>query len=231
MRPTHDAIDERLKPHVLNLWFSRFFTQHPLLADDCYRAGVGSDVAWDRMFLFGAVRTDRSKKLRGDCFGSGFEGQNIGEQITNGARAWANVKDVEELSGTDEATLQAYDALLAKWLGYRKLLLEQLSEKPLPEPPKPEPVKPPPTPIPLPPQEPAKPDESGSKPAKPDESGSKPAKPDESGSKPAKPGWKKTAAMVAGVLGGGMFLIKLFAPAYVVMALEFLQKILALIGG
>ena len=208
MRPTHDAIDERLKPHVLNLWFSRFFPQHPLLADDCYRACVGSDVAWDRMFLFGAVRTDRYKKLRGDWFGSGFEGQNIGEQITNGAIAWANAKDVEELSGTDEATLQAYDALLQKWLGYRKLFLELLGEKPLPEPPKPEPVKPPATPIPLPPpQEPAKPDES------------------------TKPGWKKTAAMVAGVLGGGMFLVKLFAPAYVVMALEFLQKILNLIGG
>ncbi len=151
-RPTHEPSHTALRPHVANLWLAGFNPKHPNYADDCFLACQGSGVSWERMFIFGVVRTDCWRKTNvADWFGSGFEGPDAGEQVLNGAIAWDNAADIEELAGTDENTLQRFDIVWDRWSRFRDSWLKSQEGQPLPQPPpppppKPEPVQPPPPP-------------------------------------------------------------------------------------
>jgi hypothetical protein len=208
-RPTHEPSHPALRPHVANLWLGSFNPKHPLYADDCYLACQGSEVSWERMFCFGVVKTDCWRKVTPDWFGSGYEGPDPHEQIVNGALAWGDVKDVEELKGTDENTLQRFDIVWERWCRFRDAWLKAQEDKPLPEPPKPEP-KPP---------EPVKPEPKPPEPVKPPEA----PKPRTDWKRSLK--WLGTLATIA---SGSFFLWGLALPPGV---REFVKAVLAAISG
>lgn len=209
-RPTHEPSHPALRPHVANLWLGSFNPKHPLYADDCYLACQGSDVSWERMFCFGVVKTDCWRKPTLDWFGSGYEGPDPHEQVVNGALAWGDVRDVEELKGTDENTLQRFDIVWERWCRFRDAWLKAQEGQPLPDPVKPEPKPPePPRPQPEPPKPPAP----------------------ELPRPPTAVPWKKICATLSGVLGAAIIAAKLFAPGWVALALEAIRQLLAAIGG
>lgn len=150
-RKTKEESHKLLRPQDLNLWLSRFNQAHPLLADDCMRACEGSTVSWERLFLFGAVRSAAYRKLTVDLFGTGRADENPETQVIHAALAWNNVDDLKFLAGTNEDELKAFDALWENWMQYRNIILRRREtggdELPAPKPaPKPEPGPTPPIP-------------------------------------------------------------------------------------
>lgn len=123
-RPTREKSHELLKPSDLNLWFGKFNHSHPLLADDCALAVIGTEVSWEKMFLLGAVRTDAYRKLFIDIFGSGNTTRNLTDQVSSGAIVWSRVDDMKFLQVTDDE-LKKFDALWSSWITYRNALLKR----------------------------------------------------------------------------------------------------------
>lgn len=136
IRSTKGKANSLLKPSDLNLWFARFNSGHPDIADDLMRACMGSEISWEKMFIFAAIRSDAFRKLDRDLFGTDASGRSLDDQIIAGVMAWANVDDLKFLATKDDELLK-FDALWASWLSWRNPVLAlraKGSDLPLPKP-------------------------------------------------------------------------------------------------
>lgn len=176
-----------------------------------YEACKGTELDWIAMVAVAACRTDYFRHASMDAFACGLGGV-FGDQLVNACTAWLKVENVEDLK-LSQAEISTIEQLHALMVGHARRSAEAEADQPLPAPiPKPTPIPPPPLPtIPV-----EVPKDPVVQPA--------PVSAE-------KPGWKKTALTVAGFIGGSLFLVKLFAPAVVVMGLELIQRILQMVGG
>lgn len=176
-----------------------------------YRACMTSPLDWLLMCAVAAVKSDYWRKDPGDWFACGIGGK-FDDQVVNASIQWQNLENTGDLR-LNEMELQQVDLVYQDLCVFCAHMAEAEQGEPLPQPPPPpKPVPPAPVPTPV---EPAKPE------PKPEE-----PKP------PAAPGsWKKTSAMLAGVLGAAIIAAKIFAPGWVVLALEAIRQLLAALGG
>ena len=214
-RTTREPITPGLHPVDLNAFIgikNSHLSVYPATLAFSACLNAGSKVSWERLVIFGAVRSNwYSVSLNADLFASETEG-SIPDQLVNAVLRWEPVDDLSELPGTSEETLKQFDAAWETWTRWRANLIT--SRRPAPIEPKPEPKPvPPPAPKPVPPPVPA-------------------PVPPPAPEKPAEPGaWKKSlhwVSFAANVLLMAYFVWSAALPAPVAgiikMALEFLKE-------
>lgn len=171
----------------------------------------GTELDWIALFAVAAVKTDYFRHATMDYFACSLGGI-FSDQLINSTLEWPKFDNVEDLKLSEDEVSQV-EQIHALLCGHCRRSADAAMDQPIPAPiPKPKPIPVPP--VVVPPAVPAT--------TEPAPVAEVPA---------TKPGWKKICATVAGVIGGSLFLVKLFAPAVVVMGLELLQKLLNLIGG
>jgi hypothetical protein len=133
-RPIKELSDELLKPSDMNLWFARYNSKHPDLADDYFNGVVGTGISWERLFVYFAATTN------------GFRDPYV--DPATAILDWKTLETMNELPGLD-----LFDALWHEWTEYRDGLLQRRRDGgvPLPKPKPPEPKPPEPKPEPKPP--------------------------------------------------------------------------------
>lgn len=149
-RPTREPETPGLFPADLNAFIGLKNSRlSDFVATEAFGACQGSTVSWERLVIFGAVRSGwYSVRLNADLFGSETEG-NIRDQLVNAVMRWEPADDISELPGTSEAFLRSFDTAWEMWIRWRANLMA--SRKPSPIEPKPEPKPvPPPAPVPVP---------------------------------------------------------------------------------
>lgn len=218
MIPVKNKRPDDWSPRYVSNWImlkSRSYTQFDEAAINGYPATrihaacKNTELDWIALVAVASVRTDYFRHAAMDAFACGLGGL-FGDQLINACTAWAKVENVEDLK-LSQAEISQVEQIHALLVGHCRRSADAAMDQPIPAP-IPKPVPPPPKPAPPVVVEPAPVASPVVEPV-------------------GKPGWKKTAATIAGVIGGTMFLAKLFAPAAVVVVLEFLHRILLMIGG
>lgn len=141
---THTNHPDSWRPSNLNLWFGRYNRNHPLLADDVYRAAKPLGVDWIGVFCELAVKSDSFR--------------NPYPSVSDTVLAW----DSQETIHMGPDLLALYEAALRFMREFHKdqSPLPSPAPTPLPAPqPSPEPEKPPTKPTK--PSEPTKPNKPG----------------------------------------------------------------------
>lgn len=210
MIPLNGQINPKILASDLNMFASlRFWREAPMVADDWQRAAINTTLRWDYLYLYQMTRTNFGRNGVRDPFGIGFEGSPE-DTVINASVHVQEIKSFDALPG-DQHFWQQFELVCERWDSWMDSLIQQrVDGNPLPEPPPPPPPKPEPVPVPIPPTE---------------------EKPPETAPVPSGSSWRKTCAMIAGVLGGGLFIAKLFLPGSIVLILEAVQKILSALGG
>lgn len=118
--------DVLLAPVDLDSWFVRFNPCHPRIAEDCARAVIGTNVSWEKLFLFSAMKSNCFRRLaRVDLFNSGTKDSNLNNQIAYGAFIWSHYEHIELLPDVTEGDMLAFDLLWKSWTSYRDDLLKR----------------------------------------------------------------------------------------------------------
>lgn len=173
-----------------------------------YRACMGSELDWLLMCAVAAVKSDYWRKDPGDWFACGIGGA-FDDQCINATIQWQNLTNTGDLKLT-EKELQQVDLVYKGMLSFCVSMADAEAGQPLPEPPPPPPV------VVVPPAPQPKPADPVPVPVEPPK---------------AKPSWKALCATIAGVIGGGLFLAKLFLPGSIVLVLEAIKQILSALGS
>lgn len=168
-RPTREPETPGLFPADLNAFIGLKNSRlSDFVATEAFAACQGSTVSWERLVIFGAVRSGwYSVRLNADLFGSETEG-NIRDQLVNAVMRWEPADDISELPGTSEAFLRSFDTAWEMWIRWRANLMASRKPSPIEPKPDPKPVPPAPAPVPVPvpqpvpPPAPDKPAEPGS---------------------------------------------------------------------
>jgi hypothetical protein len=203
----------KVAPSNLNMWASTaYWRGAPLIADDYYRACIGTDIRWDILALFYWLKNDFGRAMKEDVFGIGFGGSPedtaINATLHVQSAQWQTVENLP-LSADEKAVLLM---LVQKWEAVSAgIVSRQTTGEPLPKPP---PPPPPPKPI----EEPVVLEPHDNIPSHPVE----PVK------KSSGWAWAKTAAAV---LGGLSFIAGLFLPGWGKTILDAIIAILRALGA
>lgn len=204
-----DNPGSKVAPHHLN-WFATnsFWRDAPLIADDYYRACLGTDLRWDILALFYWLKTNFGRTPKEDVFQIGFGGSPEDTAINASLHAlqnnWQTIDDMP-LSVEEKDVLVV---LIKKWEAVAAGIVSRQSGNPLPKP-EPKPIEPPKPPVVLVP--------------KPD----LPAKPEV----PAKKINWSWAKPVAAILAGVSIVAGLFLPGWAKMALDAIIAVLRSLGA